>query len=62
MQLHEKDCATIHESLRKGVNQLTGDPNYETTQWLRGSYCQKTTLEASCAQGVDPKSDELIDL
>ena len=25
MQLHEKYCTTIHESLRKGVNQLIGE-------------------------------------
>ena len=50
----------FHETLRKGVNQLLGDPNYQISQWLMGSYCQKTTPEASCAQGEDSKWEQMI--
>ena len=50
----------FHETLRKGVNQLLGDPNCEAIEWLRDSYCQKATLGTSCAQGEDSKCGELV--
>ena len=49
MQLDWKELQLFHETLRKGVNQLLGDPNCEATQWLRASYCQKTIIQANCA-------------
>ena len=50
----------FHETMRKGVNQLLDDPNCEAIQWLRNSYCQKTTLGTSCTQREDSKWGELI--
>ena len=44
----------FHETLRKGVNQLIGDPHCGSNQGQIESYCQKNTLEASCAQGITP--------
>ena len=50
----------FYETLRKGVNQLIGDPNYEATQWLNVSYCQKTTLQSSSAWEEDSKWEQMI--
>ena len=55
-----KNVQLFHETLRKGVNQLLGDPNCEASRWLNESFCQKTTLEASCIQAEDSKWGELI--
>ena len=43
MQFHGKIVQQFHEILRKGVNQLLGDPNCETTQSsfsINISFCQ----------------------
>lgn len=40
----------FHDTLTKGVKQLLGDSNYDTAQWLKGSY----------AQGEDSKWGEMI--
>ena len=35
----EEIVQLFHETLTKGVNQLLGDPNCDTNQWQRVSYC-----------------------
>ena len=42
------------------MNQLLVDPNFEATEWLRDSYCRKTTLEARCAEEDDSKWKQMI--
>ena len=45
----ERLCNYFMVYVKKGVNQLLGDANCETSQWLEGSSCPMTSLEANCA-------------
>ena len=55
-----KNEQLFHDMVANGVKHC--DPNCKTFQWLRSSYCQKTTLEASYAQEEDAKWEQLISL